>query len=122
MRRFRSKWAIIPPALAMAAGGGAGASASSDAPRALTLSVVENGDNVELELIANSAVAQQVQYSLELMGTSTARHRGDTSIPAGERQVLSRLKSGVGESWCARVEVTEGNGAHYTLTAGDCSA
>lgn len=122
MRRFRNRLAILTPALALAAGGAASAGASSETPRALALSVVEEGDSIELELIANSQVAQQVQYSLELIGNSTSRHRGDTAIPAGERQVLSRMKSSVGEHWCARVEVTEANGAHYTLTAGDCPA
>ena len=122
MRRFRNRLAILTPALALAAGGATGAGASSETPRALALSVIEHGDNVELELIANSQVAQQVQYSIELIGNSTSRHRGDTSIPAGERQILSRMKSSIGEHWCARVHVTEGNGAHYTLTAGDCSA
>lgn len=116
MRRLGGKWTMLTPALAMAASG----AHAGEAPRALALSVVEHGDNVELELIANSPVAQQVQYSLELVGNSTARHRGDTSIAAGERQVLSRLTSSVGESWCATVHVTEASGAHYTLTAGTC--
>ncbi len=121
MRRFRNRLAILTPALALAAGGATGAGASGETPRALALSVVEEGNSIELELVANSHVAQQVQYSLELIGNSTSRHRGDTAIPAGERQVLSRMKSSVGEHWCARVEVTEANGAHYTLTAGDCA-
>lgn len=120
MRKSTKKWALVPPALALAAGGAASAS-GSEVHRALALEVIENGDSVELELIANSAVAQKVQYSIELIGNSTARHRGDTSIAAGERQVLSRLKSGVGESWCATVHVTEASGAHYVLTAGDCA-
>lgn len=118
MRRFRGKWTMLTPALALAAGGAASA---GEPPRALALSVVENGDTVELELIANSAIEQQVQYSVELIGNSNARHRGESSIPAGERQVLSRLASSVGENWCARVHVTEGSGAHYTLTAGPCA-
>lgn len=117
MRKFPRKWALLTPALALAAG----ASAGGEPHRALALTVVETGDSVELELIANSQVAQQVQYSIELIGNSTARHSGDTSIPAGERQVLSRLKGSYGESWCATVHVTEASGAHYTLTAGDCA-
>ena len=118
MRNFPRKWTMLTPALALAAGGPAGA---GEPPRALALSVVEREGNVELELIAQSAITQQVRYSLELIGSSTARHSGDTQVPAGERQVLSRLKSGVGDGWCATVHVTEGNGAHYTLKAGDCA-
>lgn len=122
MRRFSRKWAILPPALAIASGGASATGGGSpEASRALALEVVEHGDSVELELIAQSRVAQQVQYTVELIGTSTARHRGDTTIPAGERQVLSRLKSNVAGGWCATVDVTEGTGATYTLTAGDCS-
>ena len=121
MRKFTKKWAMLPPALAIASGGAAGANGGADKPRALALEVVEQGDSVELALVAQSQVAQQVTYSVELTGTSTARHRGDTQIPAGERQVLSRLKSNVAGGWCATVEVTEGSGASYTLTAGDCA-
>ena len=121
MRSFPKKWAILTPALALAAGGAAGASAGSEPPRALALNVVERDDVVELELIANSQVAQQVQYSVELIGSSTARHRGDTSILAGERQVLSRLRSSTTGGWCAKVDVTEASGVTYTLTAGDCA-
>lgn len=121
MRGFSKKWAVLTPMLAVAASGAAGASSGSEGPRALALSVVENGDSVELELIADSLVSQQVQYSVELVGSSTARHRGDTTIAAGERQVLSRLKASTDESWCATVHVTEASGAHYVLTAGDCA-
>lgn len=119
MRRKPHKWALVPPTLALAAGGAASAG-GGDANRALALEVVENGDNVELELIANSQVTQQVRYSIELVGSSTSRHRGDTSIAAGERQVISRMKSSVDGNWCATVHVTEASGAHYVLTAGDC--
>lgn len=120
MRDHGRKWALVPPAIALAVGGAASAG-GGDSSRALALEVVEHGDSVELELIAHSSVAQQVQYSIELVGNSTSRHRGDTNIPAGERQVLSRLKSSIGDSWCATVHVTEANGAHYVLTAGDCA-
>lgn len=122
MRRISKRWALVPPALVLAAGGAAGgAGAHGQSDRALALEVVENGDSVELELIATSQVTQQVQYSIELIGSSTARHKGDTSIAAGERQVLSRLKSSIGDGWCATVHVTEASGAHYVLTAGDCA-
>lgn len=121
MRDLTRKLAILTPAFALAAGGPAGASGgSADAARALALNVVDNGDRVEVELIAHSPVTQQVEYEIELTGNSHARHRGSTSIAAGNRQVLSTLKTSVGEGWCATVSVTEGTGARYTLTAGDC--
>ncbi|AWW75751.1 hypothetical protein CD351_15065 [Erythrobacter sp. KY5] len=89
--------------------------------RALTLSVVEQGNNVELELIADSQTNQQVDYKLKLTGSSTARHSGSTNVSAGERHVLSRLKTSFGETWCATVDVTEADGEQYTLTAGTCA-
>lgn len=122
MRDLLKRLAFITPALAIAVGGAAGASGRSAEPaRALSLNVLENGDKVEIQLIANSRIAQQVEYSVELVGNSNARHHGNTSIPAGNRQVLSRLITNVSDTWCATVEVTEGSGARYTLTAGDCS-
>ncbi len=118
MSRISKGFAAITPLFALAAGGAAG---GAEPPRALALNVIESDGSVEVELVANSPVTQQVQYEIELVGTSRARHRGDTSVPAGNRQVLSRFKTSVADSWCATVDVTEASGASYTLTAGDCS-
>ena len=126
MRNFVQRLAFLTPAFAMMAGGiggiggGAASANEADPSRALALNVSENGDNVEIQLIAQSQITQQVEYQIELIGNSRATHRGNTSIPAGDRQVLSRLSTNVSGTWCARVEVTEGSGASYTLTAGDC--
>lgn len=95
-------------------------SAHSDTTRALALNVEENGDMVEIQLVANSSVTQQIAYEIELVGGSRARHSGNTNIAAGDRQVLSRLRTSIGDGWCATVEVTEASGESYTLTAGDC--
>ncbi len=122
MRELAKRLAILTPAFAIAAGAGGGAQASDGEPaRALALTVIEGEEDVEIQLIAQSEIAQQVEYSVELIGNSRSRHNGNTSIPAGGHQVLSRLKTSVNDSWCATVEVTEGSGARYTLTAGDCS-
>lgn len=121
MRDLARRLALITPAFAIAAGGASGAGASSSDTRALALNVIESGDRVEVELIANSPVTQQVEYVIELTGSSHARHRGSTSIAAGNRQVLSTLKTNVGDGWCATVSVSEASGARYTLTAGDCA-
>jgi hypothetical protein len=112
--------AAIASVLAMTVGSTAASGASSDT-RALALNVIENGDTVEIELIANSRVTQQVEYEVELTGASSARHRGSTSIAAGDRQGLSRMKTSASKGWCATVEVNEASGARYTLTAGDCT-
>lgn len=117
MKNSSKRLAVFTPLFGMAA---AGAASGAEPPRALALNVIVSGDTVELELVANSPVNQRVQYEVELLGDSMARHKGATSIPAGDRQVLSRFKTSVSETWCAKVEVTEASGAHYTLTAGDC--
>ncbi|BDI61917.1 curli-like amyloid fiber formation chaperone CsgH [Qipengyuania nanhaisediminis] len=98
----------------------AASGSASQAARALSLEVNEAGERVEIELVAHSQVTQQVRYEIELVGASRARHAGNTSIAAGERHVLSTLRTNVGDGWCATVHVTEGDGAHYMLKAGDC--
>lgn len=120
MRHLIKRLAHFTPALALAAGGAAGAT-SAPGDRALALNVTDNGDRVEIQLIANSSITQQVEYVLELVGNSSARHSGSTNVAAGDRHVLSRLTTNVSDTWCATVEVTEANGESYTLTAGACT-
>lgn len=120
MRKFAKILAILTPAFALAGAASAGGGSGSTDNRALTLDVTEFGNEVEIQIIANSQVTQQVQFDVELVGTSNARSRGDTGIAAGQRQVLSRLRGNVSDTWCAKVQVTEGTGLKYTLTAGDC--
>jgi len=121
MRDFAKGLGMIVPMLALAAGGSASASGGANSERALTLRVMEDGDRVEVQLIAQSRITQQVQYEVELVGSSRAHHSGDTSIPAGNRQVLSRLTTTTTAPWCATVHVTEQSGERYTITAGDCA-
>lgn len=120
MRKFAKTLAIFTPAFALMGAGGASAAKGAPETRALTLLVAETGGEVEVQVVANSQVSQQVQFDVQLVGTSNARSRGDTGIAAGQRQVLSRLKGSVSDTWCATVQVTEGTGLNYTLTAGDC--
>ena len=93
---------------------------SAGSQRALTLVVNEGDGLVQLELIAQSSTTQTVEYTLELTGANTSRHRGNSTIIAGERQILSTMKTGNAGDWCANVDVTEENGARYRLSAGDC--
>lgn len=90
-------------------------------PQALSLQIAEGDNSVSLDLVALSPVAQRVEYTVELVGTSRSRHSGATSVPAGERRVLSRMKTGVSGPWCATVHVQEQAGQEYTLQAGECS-
>lgn len=117
MREFTRRLMALTPALALASGG---AAASGGGDRALSLNVVETGDSVEVQLVAESSVTQQVEYEIELIGNSTARHSGSTSVAAGNRHVLSSLRSNASANWCARAKVSEASGARYTLEAGDC--
>ena len=121
MRRPIRLFSILAPAFALIGVTTANATETKAAPRALVLSVTERADNVELELIAHSQTDQRVEFALELTGSSTSRHNSTTTITAGERQVLSRLKTSYRDGWCAKVDVTEANGESYTLTAGDCA-
>lgn len=118
MRDFTRRLMTFVPMVALASGGAAAASGGED--RALSLNVIETGDRVEVQLVAESSVTQQVEYEIELVGKSTARHSGNTSIAAGNRHVLSSLSSSASSNWCARAKVSEASGARYTLEAGDC--
>ena len=118
MSDFPKRLAMLTPLLALGAGA-ASASGGTDG-HALALQVNELGDSVEIELIANSQVTQQVDYEIELVGSSRSRHAGSTSVAAGNRHVLSRLKTSYADGWCATARVSEANGERYTLTAGDC--
>lgn len=119
MARIRTFLAALTPAIALASGS---ASAAGEQRPALALSVSEFDDRIELELIADSPIEQHVDYTIELVGASRAKHSGSTHLAAGSRQVLSRLNANYGETWCARVDVKEASGQSYTLTAGDCPA
>ena len=120
MRNLRGRLAALTPVLAVSMGGAAAASGGGEESRSLALSVVEGESDVELELISNAAADTRVEYEIELIGNSRARHAGNTQLTGGERHVLSRLRANFSESWCATVNVTEADGTTYTLTAGDC--
>jgi hypothetical protein len=113
-----AKLALFAPALAVAAG--CSAVNASSGERAISLNVVESMDSVEIQVIADSPVTQQIEFTAELTGASNSRHKSSSSVAAGDRQVVSRLRMSTSESWCAKVEVKEASGANYTLTAGDC--
>ena len=117
MTKIRSFLATLTPFIALASANPAGA---DEQRPALALSVVEHHDRIELELIADSPVEQHVDYTIELVGASRAKHRGSTQLSAGSSQVLSRLNANYDESWCATVDVKEASGQSYTLVAGDC--
>ena len=121
MARALPRFTEFGALVAMMAGIGGTSAANEPEARALGLKVIESNERVEIELIAHSPIAQQVEYEIMLTGTSRARHRGSTKIAAGERQVLSTLKAGIAGEWCANVDVREESGARYTLKAGNCS-
>lgn len=114
-------YGLLAALLAIAASGPAYAGGRIAVERALTLDVEEQADSVEIQLIAKSPREQRVEYAIELVGSSRSKHKGATTISANEAHVLSRLKTGYADGWCATVAVTEGDGTSYTLTAGDCA-
>lgn len=120
MRCRPKAWSLLTPVLAITATGAAGSGGDEQPERAIALDVDEAEDSVAIEIVAQSRVAQRVEYEIELIGSSRSRHRGSTTVPANEKSVLSRLRTGYSDGWCATVAVTEGDGTNYTLTAGDC--
>lgn len=120
MRTVFGKLLFTLPFAALASGCGTVSAATGDA-RAISLNVIESSDTVEIQVVADSQVTQQIEFTAELSGGSNnSRHKSSSSIAAGDRQVLSRLKTGRSDDWCAKVEVSEASGQRYTLTAGDC--
>lgn len=118
MRHTLAKLALFAPAIAALAG--CSAVSASPETRAISLNVIESAGQVEIEVIANSPVTQQIDIKASLTGASNSNHNSNTSVAAGNRQVLSRMKMAGSDTWCAKVDVTEASGANYTLTAGDC--
>ena len=96
-------------------------SAMTHEPQALALQVVDNGPQVEVQLLANSPRAQEVSYTLEVTGKSTSKHRGKTSLAAGAKHVLSTIKASKDDDWCARVVVEEEGREPYELSEGSCA-
>ncbi|MEE4200739.1 curli-like amyloid fiber formation chaperone CsgH [Erythrobacter sp.] len=117
----RSQWLAAIAAGAVMSGP-AGAHGAQDGERAVSLGVEEMDGRVAIELIAHSPVAQALEYEIELIGASRSRHKGATSVAAGERHVLSTMKTNVSGTWCALVSVNEESGQSYTLSAGDCES
>ncbi|UAB78067.1 hypothetical protein INR77_15120 [Erythrobacter sp. SCSIO 43205] len=101
-------------------GAGASMASASSQQRALSLNVIEGSDTVEVQVIADSALTQQVEFEVELSGASHSRHKSNVTLASGNRQVLSRLKINTTQSWCAKLIVSEASGEQYTLTAGEC--
>lgn len=90
--------------------------------RALTLDVHHDGDAVAVRLIGNASEATEVSYTLEIVGKSTSRHQGKTTIPANVEATLSTLRMATGENWCVRLEAEEAGHAPYEITRGNCAA
>ena len=90
MRHTLAKLALFAPALAIATG--LGAMNDSNDQRAVSLNVIETANSVEIEVVADSPVTQQIEFTAELSGASSSRHKSNSSVAAGDRQVLSRMK------------------------------
>ncbi len=93
-------------------------STMSDSPRALTLDVRRNGDQIEVELIGHAPEARTVSYLLEVTGTSNSRHRGKTTLAANSRAVLSTVKVSAGRDWCVRLKAEEEGTEPYEIREG----
>lgn len=96
--------------------------AMTEPPRALSLFVEERDDIIEVRLIGLAQRAQEVSYALEVTGQSTSRHRGRTTLAAGNEAVLSTMRASAGATWCVRLTAQEEGQEPYEITRGDCAA
>ena len=96
--------------------------AMTDQPNALTLDVQEHAGVIEVQLIGLSARVQAVSYTLEVTGQSNARHRGSTTLAAGNRAVLSTMRTKASLGWCVTLIAQEEGREPYAVTRGTCTA
>jgi hypothetical protein len=94
----------------------------SDFPAALQLDVRQKDGIIEVQLIGNSPRSQQVSYLLEVMGQSTSRHRGKTTLAANSPTVLSTVRVTAGKRWCVRLLAEEEGREPYEIREGDCES
>lgn len=90
--------------------------------QALRLDVHQHEGAIEVQLIGNSAQAQEVRYLLEVTGQSTTRHRGKTTLSPNTTAVLSTVRANTGSSWCVKLFAEEEGRAPYEVTHGSCSS
>ncbi len=98
------------------------AAMSESQDHAVRMESTLSGDAAEISLIGRSDQALTVEYELEVEGRSRTRHRGKTSLAAGQRAVLSKVRIDTDGDWCARLTVSQSDGASYEETAGPCSS
>ena len=92
-----------------------------EAPRdTVMLAIERDGNHVQLQLIGESPVTQQVRYEMAFKGQSTSHHRGNATLDAGQRHILSTMRMSVDGRWCVKVTVEEGGGRRYELSGGEC--
>lgn len=92
----------------------------TDNTHALRLDVRQQAGGIEVQLIGNSATAQQVSYLLEVTGQSTSRHRGTTTLTAGTPAILSTIRANASGDWCVRLVAEEEGREPYEILEGNC--
>jgi hypothetical protein len=95
---------------------------TEDGNRAVALEVSEVGNRIEVKLVSLPGKRQTLSYSLEVMGRSTSKHRGKTTVAGDARKVLSTITSEASADWCVRASIDEENGNSYEIVEGPCSA
>ncbi len=88
--------------------------------RPLGLEITETDDTIELRVKSNGARAAEVEFSLEVTGASTSRHKGKTKLAEGAETVLATVRVSKSPDWCARLEVAEA-GETYVINDGACA-
>lgn len=92
----------------------------SPAP-ALALDIREGKGTIEVTLTGTASERRDVAYTLEVTGSSTSRHRANTTLAAGEPAVLSTITIGSRADWCVRLQAHEADGETYEIVRGPCA-
>lgn len=92
----------------------------TDESPALSLDVQHTGNLIEVRLIGNAAHTQEVSYQIEVIGQSTSRHSGKTTLTGGTTAVLSTMRASVGADWCVKLVAQEAGREPYEIIEGPC--
>jgi|DeeseametaMP1893_FD_contig_21_62404_length_1730_multi_11_in_0_out_0_2 hypothetical protein len=101
--------------------GGMMSSTAAEPHRAIDMVVEEIDGIVEVSLRGQSRIDQKVSYRLELIGSSTSRHKGATSLRADEAAILSTMRMNATDGWCVKAQIEEEDGRAYEYSEGACS-
>lgn len=91
-----------------------GTAMAQDHPRAITMTVTRDGDQMVVTLVGRSPIALGVGYTLEVDGASRTRHAGRSMVGPRE-QTLSVVRFSNRGDWRVSLSVDQADGERYAL-------